>query len=106
MYPNIDEVKKILRSLLVATPRGLSVRDLDKVFREIEGRQIPFREFAFDTLTRFLYSMPETLRVSIRIGKKESNYSGYCAYYNAFFVIRFNDGLTEHTAYIHEHLIV
>lgn len=73
MYPDIDEVKKILRSLLVATPRGMSVRDLDREFNEIEGRRIPYREFSFDSLNRFLYSMPGILRVSIRIGKNNLN---------------------------------
>lgn len=65
----LDEVKKVLKSLLVAVSGGMSVANLDREFREMEGRRIPYREFNFNSVTEFLSSMPDTLSVSICIKK-------------------------------------
>lgn len=66
MYGDIDEVKKILKSLLVAVPGGMSVNHLERDFHDMEGRHIPYKEFSFDSIIEFFNSIPETLRVSIR----------------------------------------
>lgn len=63
----LDEVKKVLKGLLVAVSGGMSVTDLVSDFRKMEGRDIPYREFNFNSVTQFLDSMPDTLSVSVCI---------------------------------------
>lgn len=67
MGQELDDVKKVLKSLLIVVPHGMSVRDLQRDFQEIEGRAVPFKRFACDDIFQFLRSMPDTLHVSSTI---------------------------------------
>ncbi|EFN69730.1 Tudor domain-containing protein 5 [Camponotus floridanus] len=55
----LDEVRKILLSLLLARPGSTSVAVLDQDYYEVEGERIPWRKFGFADLVDFLSSMPE-----------------------------------------------
>lgn len=69
MSKEIDEVKKVLKSLLVTVPNGMYVAQLENEFREMEGRSIP--RGRFESIVGFLESIPETVRVSIRCENKK-----------------------------------
>lgn len=73
MSREIDEVKKVLKSLLITVPNGMCVSQLENEYREMEGRNIP--RGGFGSIVGFLDSIPETVRVSIRYVKTENNYA-------------------------------
>lgn len=65
MSINIHEVKKVLRCLLIATPGGMTVRALERNYRETEGQEIPYLHLSFNNVIEFLNSIPDTLCVSL-----------------------------------------
>lgn len=69
MSEEIDDVKKVLRSLLVTVPNGMCVTELQREFRQMEGRNIPCGRF--NSIIEFLDSIPETVRVSDQIVNQE-----------------------------------
>lgn len=66
MDDELKTVKKVLKSLIVSVsaPSGLPIRTLNKDFAEIEGRPIPFKQFGYQNLLDFLYSIRDTLTVN------------------------------------------
>ncbi|XP_044752165.1 tudor domain-containing protein 5-like [Coccinella septempunctata] len=60
----LEEVKKILRSLLVSAPVKVTVSSLNKDYRSLEGRGIPFKELGYNSLLHLLHSIPDVLRVN------------------------------------------
>lgn len=57
------EIKSILRSLVIAQGQRTPVRKLNFLYREVEDRNIPFRDFNYTNMIEFLQSMPDTLRL-------------------------------------------
>lgn len=56
-------VKKVLRAILIsASVDGLTLRDLNDMYKEYEGRPIPFGRFGFQRLETFLANMTDTVR--------------------------------------------
>jgi len=64
-YP-LDDIKKVLRALIISCPHGLTVEQLDRDFSEMEGTKIPFYDYGFNSLESFLQSIPDTLLVNGR----------------------------------------
>lgn len=52
----MDDAIKLIKSLLTTTIGGVLVSDLNRDYKEMVGKPIPFREFGFDTLADFLRS--------------------------------------------------
>lgn len=55
----LDEIRKILLSLLLARPGATPVTVLDRDYYEEEGERIPWRKLGYADLVEFLNSMPE-----------------------------------------------
>jgi hypothetical protein len=53
----LNEVKSIIRGLLVSTPHSMTVGNLEKDYRETEGRDMPL--FGYPDIISFLRSIPD-----------------------------------------------
>ncbi|KAK7863839.1 hypothetical protein R5R35_003323 [Gryllus longicercus] len=60
---SIEEVKTIIRGLLVSSPVEVTVLKLRRDFKAQEGQDIPFYEFGFRDVTTFLRSIPDVCKV-------------------------------------------
>uniref|UniRef100_A0A1I8NSS4 HTH OST-type domain-containing protein n=1 Tax=Stomoxys calcitrans TaxID=35570 RepID=A0A1I8NSS4_STOCA len=60
----LKEVKAILKSLVISCPDKITIDQLNRDFREVEGHFIPFRKLGYNNLEQFLRSIPDTLLVS------------------------------------------
>lgn len=58
----LDNVKKIIKSLVLSSREGLTSDVLSKEYISTEGKQIPFFEFGYPNLNAFLRSIPDTVR--------------------------------------------
>uniref|UniRef100_H2YLA8 HTH OST-type domain-containing protein n=1 Tax=Ciona savignyi TaxID=51511 RepID=H2YLA8_CIOSA len=56
-----DEIKKVIRSLLVSAPRGLTPYQLEKDYKQITGNHLPYQKFHFTTNLEFLRSLNDVL---------------------------------------------
>lgn len=61
--PGESEVKKIISSLIISSARGLTVKKLQYDYREMEGRDIPYRNYGFTSFDQYLRSIPDICRV-------------------------------------------
>lgn len=60
----MKELKAILRSLVISNAeRGMSEYQLDRDFKSLEGRNIPFREHGFQSLDAMLRTMTDVVKV-------------------------------------------
>lgn len=55
----LDDIRKVLLSLLLARPGSTPIPILDRDYYEAEGERIPWRKYGFADLVDFLNSMPE-----------------------------------------------
>lgn len=59
----MEELKKktrvLLRSVLVSSPRGVSLSHLNKEYRVFSYSNIPFKEMGFDSVESFIKSIPD-----------------------------------------------
>lgn len=60
------EFKKNLKGLIISSPKGLTVSQLLRDYRETIGREIPFRAMGYTSIVEYLQNIPDTLRVSIK----------------------------------------
>ncbi|KAL3282696.1 hypothetical protein HHI36_005870 [Cryptolaemus montrouzieri] len=60
----MDEVKKIIRSLLVSAPLKVTVSSLNRDYRDLDGTYIPYKELGYNSLLHFLHSLPDILKVN------------------------------------------
>src|SRR5690242_18180168 len=58
----VEETKKLLRSLVMPHSKGLSVYHLCRDYKEMEGRDVPFRHLGFNAMTDMLRSFRDTVR--------------------------------------------
>ncbi|XP_064455343.1 tudor domain-containing protein 5-like isoform X2 [Ornithodoros turicata] len=61
--PDIETVKAIIRALLIADKRPLTVRRFLSEYRNNEGHELPWRAFGFSNALSFLRSITDTVRV-------------------------------------------
>lgn len=59
MHSSMDTVVKTLRSLLNTTKNGLLEKQLRREFREMEGKDIPYKSLGYSTLLDFLRASGE-----------------------------------------------
>ncbi|XP_071057629.1 tudor domain-containing protein 7B-like [Onthophagus taurus] len=62
------ELEAIISSVLISNPRRrrMTIRDLDRQFKELNGYRIPFSELGYCTLESYLHSIPHRLIVNGR----------------------------------------
>ena len=65
---NLDEIKKILRSLLISAKDGLSSQQLERDFVSQIGTPIPYESYGHPTRESLLCNMPDVVLVSKRRG--------------------------------------
>lgn len=61
MAADLDDIKTILRSLLISSPRTLTVEDLRRDYRQTENRECPL--LGYRNFTEFLQSIPDVVTV-------------------------------------------
>ncbi|CAD6998570.1 unnamed protein product [Ceratitis capitata] len=59
----LQEVKAVIKSLVLSYPGDITVDALNRDYRSTEGIQIPHRKLGFQTLEEFLRSIPDTITV-------------------------------------------
>lgn len=60
----LEEVKKIIRSLLVSQAnRDITLRYLNRMYKDMTEESVPFSDFNYTSLRDFLLSMPDVLRL-------------------------------------------
>jgi hypothetical protein len=59
-----EDLKKILRSLIVSSPQNITVDQLERDFLLQEGHVVPFRKLGYPSFIKYLESIPDTLYVS------------------------------------------
>jgi hypothetical protein len=59
-----DDVKKVLRGLLISSPHTITVFQLERDFEMQEGYNVPFRELGYPSFIKYLESIPDTVAVS------------------------------------------
>lgn len=69
------ETKQMLRSLVMSHPKGLSIYHVCRDYREMEGRDPPFRQLGFNTMSSMLRLFKDTVRFGINKEGQEVLYS-------------------------------
>jgi len=59
-----EDLKKLLRGLLISSPRAITVDQLERDFFQQEGHGVPFRELGYPSFMKYLESNPDTFAVS------------------------------------------
>ncbi|XP_011202110.3 tudor domain-containing protein 5 [Bactrocera dorsalis] len=59
----LQEVKAIIKSLVISCPKAITIDELNRDYRNIEGQRIPYHKLGFQTLESFLRSIPDTVNV-------------------------------------------
>lgn len=62
-----EELKSILRSVLGSNPRTTRVFALNRDFKELYGKEFPFKSLGYKSFLEYLKSIPDTLQVSFNI---------------------------------------
>lgn len=60
----MDSIKHTLRSIIISSPKKLSVEELTNDYYSIEGSKLPFRALGFKSNIELLQSMNDTIAVS------------------------------------------
>ncbi|XP_021933718.1 tudor domain-containing protein 5 [Zootermopsis nevadensis] len=58
-----DELKTILRGLLISSPQALTVNELQKDYKLQEGQDVPFSKFGFKSFLEYIKSVPDTVAI-------------------------------------------
>ncbi|XP_019895643.1 tudor domain-containing protein 5 isoform X2 [Musca domestica] len=59
----LNQVKAILKSLVISFPDKITIDKLNRDYRDIEGEDIPFRRLGYNNMEQFLRQIPDTLVV-------------------------------------------
>ncbi|XP_022918067.2 uncharacterized protein [Onthophagus taurus] len=60
------ETEALISSVLTSNPLRMTIRDLDRQFKELNGYRIPFSELGYCSLESYLHSIPHCLTVNGR----------------------------------------
>lgn len=63
MDKGLNNTKTVLRSLITASPNGITVQQLIKDYNEVEGTEIPHAALGFPRLDVFLHSLSDVCYV-------------------------------------------
>lgn len=58
-----DKVKKDIRALLISAPLGVPAHIFAKDYRQMNGKEVPYREIGHRSLDDFILSIPDVVRV-------------------------------------------
>ena len=58
-----DKVKKDIRALLISAPLGVPAHIFAKDYRQMNGKEVPYREIGHRSLDDFIMSIPDVVRV-------------------------------------------
>lgn len=61
----MDDIKHTLRSIIISSPKKLTVEELSNDYYSIEGSKLPFKAFGFKSNIEFLLSMNDIINVSL-----------------------------------------
>ncbi|XP_069690144.1 tudor domain-containing protein 5-like isoform X4 [Periplaneta americana] len=56
-----EEVKTLLRGILISSPTSMTADQLQRDYRNLEGRDVPYRKLGFSSFQQFLLSVPDTV---------------------------------------------
>jgi hypothetical protein len=59
-----EDLKIVLRGLLVSSPHAVTVDQLQRDFMKQEGHNVPFRELGYPSFMKYLESISDTVVVS------------------------------------------
>jgi hypothetical protein len=59
-----EDLKRLLHALLILSPHGIAVDQLERECILWEGRDVPFRELGYPSFLKYLESIPDTVIVS------------------------------------------
>ncbi|XP_054156530.1 uncharacterized protein LOC128954937 isoform X2 [Oppia nitens] len=59
----LTDTKTIINSLVVPHPNGIGLKHLCNEYYDLEGSEIPYRDLGYHSLTSFLKSMPDMIRL-------------------------------------------
>jgi len=59
-----EDLKILLRGLLISSPRAITVDQLERDFILQEGHDVPFRKLGYPSFLKYLESIPDTVVVS------------------------------------------
>ena len=60
-----DKVKKDIRALLISAPLGVPAHIFAKDYRQMNGKEVPYREIGHRTLDEFILSIPDVVRMGM-----------------------------------------
>ena len=60
-----DKVKKDIRALLISAPLGVPAQIFPRDYRQMNGKEVPYREVGHGTLEEFIRSIPDVVRVGM-----------------------------------------
>ena len=58
-----DKVKKDIRALLISAPRGVPMQVFPKDYRQMNGKEVPYRDLGYRSLEDFIMSIPDVVRI-------------------------------------------
>ncbi|VVC41072.1 OST-HTH/LOTUS domain,Tudor domain [Cinara cedri] len=59
----MDELKQSLRSIIISSRSRLSIEELRKDYYTIEGRQLPYKRFGFNSVIELIQNMSDTFSI-------------------------------------------
>lgn len=59
-----DQVKTILRGLLISSAQTMTAEQLHRDFRQQEGQNVPYRKLGYNSFLEYLKSIPDAVAVS------------------------------------------
>lgn len=60
-----EKVKKDIRALLISAPLGVPAQIFPRDYRQMNGKEVPYREIGYRTLDDFIVSIPDVVRVGM-----------------------------------------
>lgn len=60
---SLNNTKTVLRSLIIASPNGITIQQLKKEYMEQEGTDIPYAALGYQRLDVFLRALNDTFDV-------------------------------------------
>ena len=60
-----DKVKKDIRALLISAPLGVPAHIFSKDYRQMNGKEVPYRDIGHRSLDDFIMSIPDVVRVAM-----------------------------------------
>lgn len=64
-----ESIKKMLRSVLQSSKRGVSISSLQSEYRSLCGEYIPLKKLGFSKLEDYVQSIPSVVRLEYRMGE-------------------------------------